>query len=61
MEKVVFGGCTCYNGDCMELMAQLPDNSIDFILSDIPYDLDLNGGGAHGDFATRKQIQSRKK
>ncbi|MBD5256200.1 MAG: site-specific DNA-methyltransferase [Bacteroides sp.] len=60
MENVVLGGCTCYNGDCMELMAQLPDNSVDFILSDIPYDLDLNGGGTHGDFATRKQIQSRK-
>lgn len=30
------------------------------ILSDIPYDLDLNGGGSHGDFCTRKQIQSRK-
>lgn len=44
----------------MELMATMPDNSVDFILSDIPYDLDLNGGGAHGDFCTRKQIQSRK-
>lgn len=38
----------------------MPDNSVDFILSDIPYDLDLSGGGSHGDFCTRKQIQSRK-
>lgn len=60
MENVVLNGCTCYNGDSLELMATMPDKSVDFILSDIPYDLDLNGGGARGDFCTRKQIQSRK-
>lgn len=60
MENVVLNGCTCYNGDSLELMATMPDKCVDFILSDIPYDLDLNGGGAHGDFCTRKQIQSRK-
>lgn len=52
--------CKCYLADCLELMATMQDNSVDFILSDIPYELDLNGGGAHGDFCTRKQIQSRK-
>lgn len=60
MEKQVHGECECYCGDSMEVMATLPDASVDFILSDIPYELDLNGGGAHGDFCTRKQIQSRK-
>lgn len=25
------------NGDCLELMAKLPENSIDLILSDLPY------------------------
>ena len=60
MENVVLNGCTCYNGDSLELMATMPDKCVDFILSDIPYDLDLNGGRAHGDFCTRKQIQSRK-
>ena len=55
---MVLNGCTCYNGDSLELMATMPDKCVDFILSDIPYDLDLNGGGAHGDFCTRKQIQS---
>lgn len=54
------GDCVCYNCDCMDLMRTMPDSSVDFILSDIPYDLDLNGGGAHGDFCTRKQIQSGK-
>ena len=26
-----------YNGDCLEVMKELPDNSIDFILTDPPY------------------------
>ena len=26
-----------YNGDCLEVMKELPDNSIDFILTDLPY------------------------
>lgn len=65
-EPLVLKNCTCYNCDCMDVMKDMPDNSVDFILSDIPYDLDfpydldLNGGGSHGDFCTRKQIQSRK-
>ena len=57
-EPLVLKNCTCYNCDCMDVMEEMPDNSVDFILSDIPYDLDLNGGGSHGDFCTRKQIQS---
>ena len=59
-EPLVLKNCTCYNCNCMDVMKDMPDNSVDFILSDIPYDLDLNGGGSHGDFCTRKQIQSRK-
>ena len=60
MIGLMVGDCKCYNADCESVMCDMPDNSVDFILSDIPYDLDLNGGGAHGDFCTRKQIQSRK-
>ena len=26
-----------FNGDCLEVMKELPDNSIDFILTDPPY------------------------
>jgi site-specific DNA-methyltransferase (adenine-specific) len=26
-----------FNGDCLEVMKELPDNSIDFILTDLPY------------------------
>lgn len=46
-EPLVLKNCTCYNCDCMDVMKDMPDNSVDFILSDIPYDLDLNGGGSH--------------
>lgn len=26
-----------YNGDCLEVMQDIPDNSVDFILTDLPY------------------------
>ena len=26
-----------FNGDCLEIMKQLPDDSVDFILTDPPY------------------------
>lgn len=29
--------CTLYHGDCLELMKQIPDNSIDCIICDLPY------------------------
>lgn len=34
----------CLNGDCLELMSNLPDKSIDLFLCDLPYGC-LNGGG----------------
>jgi len=34
---------TLYNGDCLEIMAQLPENSIDMIFADPPYMLSNNG------------------
>ena len=27
----------CYQGDCLEVMKQIPDKSIDMILADLPY------------------------
>ena len=26
-----------FNGDCLEVMQDIPDNSIDFILTDLPF------------------------
>lgn len=33
----VIGGATLYRGDCLELMRELPDASVDMILCDLPY------------------------
>ena len=35
---------TLYNGDCLEVMKEIPDKSIDLILCDLPYGC-LSGGG----------------
>ena len=33
-----------YNGDCLELMKQIEDNSIDIIITDPPYNFEVVGG-----------------
>lgn len=38
------GNLTLYNADCMEIMKSMPDKSVDFILTDIPYELNNYGG-----------------
>lgn len=45
-----------YNEDCLEGMKRLQDKSVDFILTDIPYELSLAGGIKHGDFADRRHV-----
>jgi len=37
---------TCLNGDCLELMKDLPDKSVDLFLCDLPYGC-LGGGGGN--------------
>ena len=32
-----------YQGDCIELLKKMPDNSVDLIFADPPYNLQLNG------------------
>jgi DNA modification methylase len=34
---------TLHEGDCIELLKKLPDNSVDLIFADPPYNLQLNG------------------
>lgn len=34
-----------YQGDCLELMKNIPDNSVDLLLTDPPYVLNTKGGG----------------
>ena len=37
MKPVIIGNATLYLGDCLEVMAVLPDASVDMILCDLPY------------------------
>jgi DNA modification methylase len=34
-----------YNGNCMELLKTIPDNSIDLVVTDPPYEIATTGGG----------------
>ena len=36
-DPVIIGNATLYLGDCLEVMAGLPDASVDMILCDLPY------------------------
>jgi DNA modification methylase len=37
IEPVILGDCTLYLGDCLEVMKQLPDKSVDAVITDPPY------------------------
>lgn len=50
---------TLHLGDCLNVMSTLPDKSVDFILTDIPYELNLRGGA--GGFSDRKLIQKKER
>ena len=43
-------------GDCFELMNDIPNRSINMILTDPPYHLDNHGGGKK-EFAQRKLVK----
>jgi DNA modification methylase len=46
IEPVILGDCTLYLGDCLEVMKQLPDKSVDAVITDPPYGISyINGGG----------------
>ena len=36
-----------YNSDCMEMLKNIPDSSIDLIITDPPYDISCTGGGGN--------------
>lgn len=45
------------HGDCLSLMKKLPDNSIDLVVTDPPYDVHAGkGGGAFGNRSSFKEI-----
>ena len=39
---------TLYNADCLQVLRELPDNSVDLIITDPPYMFETQGGGAFG-------------
>lgn len=45
MKKIVIGDCTMYCGDSLEIMADLPDESVDVIWTDPPYGKENNAKG----------------
>jgi site-specific DNA-methyltransferase (adenine-specific) len=47
MKKAEIGNATLYCGDCMKLMATLPDKSIDLAIVDPPYGIGENGSKNH--------------
>jgi DNA modification methylase len=40
-DKVVLGDCTLYLGDCLDVMADMPDNSVDAVITDPPFGIDF--------------------
>jgi DNA modification methylase len=38
-DKVVLGDCALYLGDCLEVMKEIPDKSVDAVITDPPYGL----------------------
>lgn len=45
-----FAGGTLYNGDCLELIRELPSASVDCIITDPPYFLGMTHNGHKGNF-----------
>ncbi|WP_343743328.1 site-specific DNA-methyltransferase [Herbaspirillum huttiense] len=43
MNPVIIGDATLYLGDCMEIMRQLPDSSVDSVVTDPPYGIRFMG------------------
>ena len=58
MREIQLENLKLINGDCEDVMNGIPDKSIDFILTDIPYELHQHGGGVKGDFSSRKMINN---
>jgi len=64
MKKEQIGNCTLYLGDCMELMAGMPDKSIDLCITDPPYGMGdhhmrnkKRRGIKDGSYGSRKKIE----
>lgn len=50
-----------YNGDCLEIMKDIPDNSIDLICSDVPYPTTARGNAGNSGGMMQKTINLKGK
>ena len=47
---------TIIEGDCIDILSRLPDNSVDLVFADPPYNLQLGGGLTRPDQSTVKGV-----
>lgn len=45
-------GITLYHGDCRDILPEMPDASVDLVLTDPPYGIGFSGYESHDDVAT---------
>ena len=57
MRKEIIGNAELYLGDCMELMADLPDNAFDLAIVDPPYGIETKGN-AQDRFSNGMQLKT---
>lgn len=48
-----------FHGDCREILPQLPDNSVDLVLTDPPYNVGIDYGADVNDKLPRKEYQQQ--
>ena len=48
-----------YNGDYLEVMKNIPDKSVDCIITDPPYELSNHGGVGKTEFSNRKIVKDK--
>ena len=41
MQKEIIGDCNLYRADCLEVMAAMPDKSVDLVFTDPPYGIGI--------------------
>jgi DNA modification methylase len=47
-----------YNADCLDVLKEMPDNSVDLVVTDPPYEVEIKGGGAIGKNKFFEEIES---
>ena len=55
-----FGKITLHNGDCMEVLRSLPDNSFDLAICDPPYGIDFGNYNRTNKLSDGTRIRANK-